>query len=319
MPAPDRLPTTTEWIELHRLQPPETDVRSNRDPDDLRALAQSLERSGQLQAAKVYPANWDEFDEETRQQSGALVDMIDQAAEFVVVDGWSRREAARIANWDRLRCEIFPEPPEDQVIASLDANTERLEMDDYETIRALHDWKEETGATQQDVADKIGKSRSRVANLFRALDAYEPVVTAWQDPDTHIEVGHVLAIEQLPEDDLKEKVLQDALQYDRSVSMTRETAKNTLKGWKRDQKTERSKEAAEKEGTARQAAQEKAAREAAAAQDPPCILCGDQGGHTIALPVCQEDYGLLTRKKETGEPLLADLAADDVEPAEADD
>jgi len=299
--------TTTEWIPLERLEPPETDVRQGRDRDQLRALAQSLDRSGQLQAAKVYPDSYDQYEPEERQQSGTLVDMIDRADYFIVVDGWSRREAARIANWDSLRCEIHAEPPEHQVIASLDANTERLDMSDYETMVSIQSWAEDQGLTQREVAEQLGKSESTISQWFSALDAYEPLQMAWQDPDSHVEYGHVREIERLPTDDLKDRVLQDCLEFDRSVAMTRETAKNTLKGYKRRQQKPDTKEEQEEEGTSKRAAREKARREAEANQDPPCTCCGDRGGHTIALPACKECYGLLTRKKETQEPLIANL------------
>jgi ParB/RepB/Spo0J family partition protein len=270
-----------------------------------------MERSGQLQAAKVYPdpAVLEDYDDDLDVQD--LREIAAAECDLVVEDGWTRREAARINNWKQLRVEIFPDASDDTVVAQLEANTERIDMADYETMQALKTWSDETDKSQAEVAETIGKARSTVSNWFRALDAPEYLTTRWQDPDTHIEYGHVREILRLPTEDLQRKVLEDCLQYDRSVTMTRETAKNTAKAWKRNQQDERSKEEREADGQARRA-ERQAKQEVARQEDrPDCVLCGAPGKTTIALPVCKEDYGLLTRKKETGEPLLGEVAAEE--------
>jgi ParB/RepB/Spo0J family partition protein len=304
-------PSVVEYVRLGRLRPPETDVRQSRDRDQVRSIAESMERSGQLQAAKVYPdpAVLEDYDDDLDVQD--LREIAAAECDLVVEDGWTRREAARINNWKQLRVEIFPDASDDTVVAQLEANTERIDMADYETMQALKTWSDETDKSQAEVAETIGKARSTVSNWFRALDAPEYLTTRWQDPDTHIEYGHVREILRLPTEDLQRKVLEDCLQYDRSVTMTRETAKNTAKAWKRNQQDDRSKEEREADGQARRA-ERQAKQEVARQEDrPDCVLCGAAGKTTIALPVCKEDYGLLTRKKETGEPLLGEVAAEE--------
>jgi len=304
-------PSVVEYVRLGRLRPPETDVRQSRDRDQVRSIAESMERSGQLQAAKVYPdpAVLEDYDDDLDVQD--LREIAAGECDLVVEDGWTRREAARINNWKQLRVEIFPDASDDTVVAQLEANTERIDMADYETMQALKTWSVETDKSQAEVAETIGKARSTVSNWFRALDAPEYLTTRWQDPDTHIEYGHVREILRLPTEDLQRKVLEDCLQYDRSVTMTRETAKNTAKAWKRNRQDDRSKEEREAEGQARRA-ERQAKQEVARQEDrPDCVLCGAPGKTTIALPVCKEDYGLLTRKKETGEPLLGEVAAEE--------
>jgi ParB/RepB/Spo0J family partition protein len=311
-------PSVVEYVRLGRLRPPETDVRQSRDRDQVRSIAESMERSGQLQAAKVYPPAEvledypDDLDEQDLRKIAA------SECDLVVEDGWTRREAARINNWKQLRVELFADASDDTIVAQLEANTERIDMADYETMQALKSWSDETGKTQAEVAETIGKARSTVSNWFRALDAPEYLTTRWQDPDTHIEYGHVREILQLPTEDLQRKVLEDCMQYDRSVTMTRETAKNTVKAWKRNQQDDRTKEEREADGQARRA-ERKAKQEVDRQEDrPDCVLCGAAGDTTIALPVCREDYGLLTRKKETGEPLLGEVATDESSPTSPD-
>jgi len=310
--------TVTEWVDLHRLAPPETDVRANRDRGQIRSIAQSLERSGQLQAAKVFPSNVDAVDADEI-SADELRETALEADELVVVDGWTRREAAKVNNWDSLRCEIFPSEPEDQTIESLDANTERLDMTDFETIKALRDWKDETGATDEQVAQKIGKARSTVSNYFRALDGYEPAVMAWKDPETIIEYGHVRELEQLPTDELKEKCLQDALEFERGVGAFRQTVNNTLEGWKRKQASQQTKAEAEDEGHSQKAAREEARTRQQNEPSMTCFFCGEPTDRQVAVPVCEEDSGMVYRKKESGEPLLASIADEDNAEAPADD
>lgn len=311
-------PSVVEYVRLGRLRPPETDVRQSRDRDQVRSIAESMERSGQLQAAKVYPPEDSLEDDPDDIDERDLREIAAGEGDLVVEDGWTRREAARINNWKQLRVELFPTASDDTVVAQLEANTERIDMADFETMQALKDWSEETGKAQAEVAETIGKARSTVSNWFRALDAPGYLTTRWQDPDTHIEYGHVREILQLPTEDLQRKVLEDALQYDRSVTMTRETAKNTVKAWKRNQQDDRTKAEREADGQAARA-ERKAKQEINRQQDrPDCVLCGADGQTTIALPVCKEDYGLLTRKKETGEPLLGEVSEAESSPATHD-
>lgn len=297
--------TVVEHVRIDRLAPPETDVRQGRDRDQVRSIAQSMERSGQLQAAKVYPPDYKELWEDDDPTHQALRDIAAGEGDLQVEDGWTRREAARVNNWDTLRVEIFPTPAEDTVVAQLEANTERLDMSDYETMIALYDYADDKEFTQAEIAEVVGKARSTVSNWFRALEAPDYLLTAWRDPSTHVEYGHVREILQLPTEDLQRKVLDDAMQYDRSVSMTRETAKNTLKAWKRNQRDQRSKEQRENDGKAARA-ERQARKEVEQSEDKrTCLIDGNEAVTTIAVPVCKEDYGLLTRLKETGEPLLA--------------
>lgn len=167
----DETPTIVEWLPLDHLEPPATDVRNYRDRDKVRSIAESLERSGQIQPAKVVPViDGDRVDDPDADRD-ALRALLDDAETFETVDGWTRREAARINNWERLRCEIWPTEPDDQVIESIEANTERLDMDDYETMASIKEWADENGLTHEAVGDRLGKSRSTISNWFRALDA----------------------------------------------------------------------------------------------------------------------------------------------------
>jgi len=319
MAASNSRPTTvTEWIDLHRLAPPETDVRTTRDRDQVRSIAQSLERSGQLQAAKVYPSNVDAIDADDVSPDDLREATMD-ADELIVVDGWTRREAARINNWDQLRCEIFAEPPEDQVIASLDANTERLDMTDYETITALKDWKDATGKTDEELAQAIGKSRSTVSNYFRALEVPDPIRQYWKDPDSIVEYGHIREVAGLPTQELQEKCIRDAIEFERGVGAFRDTVRNTLEGWKRKQASEQTKDEAEDEGHSRKAAREEARTREQNEPSMTCFFCGEPTDRQVAVPVCEEDSGMVYRKKESGEPLLASIANEDNAEAPADD
>jgi ParB-like chromosome segregation protein Spo0J len=301
-----RGPTVVEWIPLDRLEPPETDVRTSRDRDQVRSIAQSLERSGQLQPAKVYPSNIEDLGDPAEATQADLREIAASAEPLTVVDGWTRREAARLANWDRLRCEIHPDRPTDQVVESLDANTERIDMDDYETMVAIRDWQNETGKTQREVAEKLGKAPSTISNWFRALDGFGPAVQCWRDPETHVEYGHVREIESLPNEKLKKKVLQDCMEFERSVAMLRQTCQNTVRGWKRQQQDQRSQEQKTQDGTAKRAEREAKKAASEAEEVERCKLCGGKGGHRIAISTCKEDYGLLTRLKESGGALLAE-------------
>ena len=96
-------PSVVEYVRLGRLRPPETDVRQSRDRDQVRSIAESMERSGQLQAAKVYPPETvlEDYPDDLDVQD--LREIAASECDLVVEDGWTRREAARINNWKQLR------------------------------------------------------------------------------------------------------------------------------------------------------------------------------------------------------------------------
>lgn len=296
--------TVVRQLPVDDLVKPHHDVRQGRDQDGLDSLARSLERSGQLHAIMVYPEPV-ELDAETMAwEDLGLEDRIDLCDVFRVVDGWSRTLAARDLNWPTIRAEIWPDEPDNQTVASLEANTTRLEMSDYETVRALKDYYESSGMTQAEVAEEAGISRSRLSQLFSLLEGYPPAVEEWADPDSHVTASHVQVIEQLDQEKAKELTYQDMMNYQRSADLLQEVAQNARQQVQAQGSTGEDGEdpASQAQAQARKANQSNGVP--IETEAPTCLVTGQEADRKKAIPVCAEAYGLLQQLEETGTPLI---------------
>jgi ParB-like chromosome segregation protein Spo0J len=294
----------TDEIALDKLAEPPTDVREDRPDHELKKLAMSLEDNGQIQPALCY-VDPDDVDLEGRDPAECELDwLVAQADEITVIDGWSRKLAAELIDWPSIRCEVYREPPEHETVVSLAANTDRIEMRDYGICQTLRDYKERTGITQAELAERVGYSAPTISKMFAALDAFEPAVQAWRSPETHVEMGHVLAIESCDFEQDKERVFQACMNHVRSVTETREDAKRSSKDTAAERSDGREIDERTADGAAAAAEREVEAAARQQEQSPPCLVCGQDGTTKVAIDVCPEDRGAIIQKKEAGEPLI---------------
>lgn len=305
-------------VPLDRLAEPEHDVRSGRDPDELRSLAQSMDVDGQLQPALCYIEE-DLLPDDVAKVETADIEKLVEAAEGVrVVDGWSRRLAAGMNEWPTLRCEVFREPPAEARLLSLAANTERLEMRSYETMKTLKELVDEADTQISDLAPRVGYHPSTLSTYLGVFEGFEPVLEAWKDPETHVELGHVVEINRCPTPEVAQKVFTDLMSYERSVGYTREVRERAEKDWRRSRNDDRSIQEKQRDGEI-EAAQKEAKKGVEAVNDVGvCILTGAPATTQIAVPVSPEARGLLTRLRSADES-LAEAEIPGQQPADAPD
>lgn len=313
-------------VPLDQLRQPETDVRERRSDDDVMSLAASMgdPAVGQLQDVLVHPAVDD--DDTSHWGEEQLHSYFQQGKPLRIVDGETRRLAAEKLGWATLNATIVPEPPDETVVAQLDANTERIEMTEYETVRALYDYYQETDATMQVVAEKVGYSRSHLNNIFRLLEGPEWLTEPWRNPNHPLETGHARAVlaflsEQtiqqymdaggLDDEQAHEKAVADAKlmirqveEYEPRVGDFRERATRKKRETLNELKDQRSREEKQADGQTQAAEQRANAHQPAEIPDEVCLVCGDTADRKKAVDVCQEDYGVLSEAEANGEPLL---------------
>lgn len=229
MSTPDTTDDTlVRQIPIGDLLAPTHDVRDGRSDQDVSRLARSLERSGQIHALYVVPARESASGVEGTWSELSLDERATAATSYRIVDGMTRWLAARELHWSTIRCEVHREEPEDQPLVSLAANEDRVDMTEFETVTAIHDHYRRSGMTQEEIAQRVGMSRSRLSNLFRALDGYDPTVEAWQNPDVPVRTGHVLQVERLETDAYKGMAHRDLLTNERSLGMFEEVVDQLL-------------------------------------------------------------------------------------------
>ena len=173
----DRPPTSEIPLELVR--PNRHQPRAAFDPEGLSELAASITRHGVLQPI-VVSADRDGYE---------------------LVAGHRRVLAARLAGKTTIPAVIRDEVG-DRLELALIENLQRADLNAIETARAYKLLMETYDLTQEQLAERLGKSRSSVANMLRTLTAPQ----ALQDAviEGKIAEGHLRALLPLP--------LSDALQ-----------------------------------------------------------------------------------------------------------
>ncbi|MCJ8191153.1 ParB/RepB/Spo0J family partition protein [Sphingomicrobium aestuariivivum] len=180
------------------------------DKDALEELAQSISARGVLQPILVRPAG-----------DG-----------YQIIAGERRWRASQIAQLHEIPAIV--RDSDDSAVAELAIieNVQREDLNALEEARAYAALAENFEHSQGDIAKKVGKSRSHVANLIRLLDLPEHVQQALLEGS--ISMGHARALIGHPEaEKLVDHVIADELSVRQTEALVRgERSLKTDKGEK---------------------------------------------------------------------------------------
>lgn len=172
-PATTPLPTGALEIPLERIQPNQQQPRQHFDQGSIAELATSITAHGVLQPIVV-----------SRTADG-----------YELIAGHRRVLASRVAGRTTIPA-VIREDVTDRLELALVENLQRADLNAIETARAYKLLMETYDLTQEQLAERIGKSRSAVANTLRALAAPQVLQDAVQDGK--ITEGHLRALLPLP-------------------------------------------------------------------------------------------------------------------------
>lgn len=173
--APEGLRGVLE-LDLGLIRPGATNPRKHFDDAHLQDLARSIAQHGVLQPIIVL-----------RQESG-----------YEILAGERRWRAARIAGHAKVPA-IVHERVDAQTVAELRLieNLQREDLNPIEVAEAYRDLMEHHRLSQEQVADRVGKNRSSVANMLRLLGLPRPLrqVVA----EGRLSMGHARALLGCPD------------------------------------------------------------------------------------------------------------------------
>jgi ParB family chromosome partitioning protein len=196
---PQRAPTNGGSIEipLARIRENPRQPRLRMDDEALVGLAESIHQHGVIQPILV-------------------TETIDG---YTLVAGERRVRAARMAGLDRIPAIVRQLADRQQLELALVENLQREDLDPMEAARAYRQLMDEFSFTQEDLATRVGRARSTVANTLRLLDLH----TAVQDAVAagSITEGHARAIGGLPAE-AQALAVATVLSDDLSVRQTEE-------------------------------------------------------------------------------------------------
>lgn len=182
----------TQSVKISQIEPNKDQPRSDFDDEALRELADSIRVHGIIQPLVVRPIS---------------------GGGYQIVAGERRWRAARMAGLTEAPV-IIRELDDLQTLEV--AIIENLQREDLNTVELARGYKllmEQYGMTQEQVAEKVGKSRPVIANTIRVLALPEAVLEHIRSG--RISAGHAKALVSLEDpqliSEIAEKVLQDKI------------------------------------------------------------------------------------------------------------
>jgi ParB family chromosome partitioning protein len=196
---PQRSSTITGSIEipLVRIRENPRQPRLRMDDAALEGLAASIREHGVLQPILV-------------------TETIDG---YQLVAGERRVRASRLAGLERIPAIVRQLADRQQLELALVENLQREDLDPIEAARGYRQLIDEFAVTQEDLATRVGRARSTVANTLRLLDLHQSVQDAVAD--RRITEGHARALGGLDAPS-QARVLDTVIGEDLSVRQSEE-------------------------------------------------------------------------------------------------
>ena len=147
----------SEIIRISDIEPNPDQPRKNFDEAELASLAASIAEHGLLQPIVVA-------------ESSVLT------GTYRIIAGERRWRASRMAGLDEIPCVIFDGDELAEAQVALVENIQRSNLNPIEEAMGYKALIERFGMTQENLAVKMGKSRSAIANSMRLLDLPEEIL-----------------------------------------------------------------------------------------------------------------------------------------------
>ena len=171
-------------LPLHRVEPNPDQPRQDFDEEELAALAESIRVHGVLQPLTV------------RETGGGY---------YQIIAGERRWRAAKLAGLAEVPAVIIEADDRKVMELGLIENLQREDLNPAEEARGYQVLMEEYGLTQEQVAQRMGKSRPAITNMLRLLALPQDVLALVEEEQ--LSAGHARAILAAPTADLQRQNL----------------------------------------------------------------------------------------------------------------
>ncbi len=182
------------YIKIEQLSRNEAQPRTEFKLPELQELAESIKQHGVIQPI--------------------IVRKVDKNSEqYQIVAGERRWRAASLAGLKQVPVILKDLPDKDTLEIALIENIQRQNLNAAEEARAYQALMDEFSMNQQEVADKVGKSRSAIANFVRILNLVPEALTMLEKGE--ISLGHAKALLTIKEPsaqlNLAKKIIAESL------------------------------------------------------------------------------------------------------------
>jgi len=192
----EELEQESYYIPVHQISSYAGQPRKFFHDKNLEELAQSIKNHGVIQPLIV-----------TRTPEG-----------YQLIAGERRLRAAKLAGLTEVPAIIAPIAEDKKLEVSLIENIQREDLNLIEEALAYQSMQDELGLTQEEIAQRVGKDRSTVANLLRLLKL--PVQIKQYLAEGQISMGHARALLALGSTHKQLQVCQRIISHQMSVRET---------------------------------------------------------------------------------------------------
>jgi ParB family chromosome partitioning protein len=200
-PGQEESESPVRVVSIDSLSPNPDQPRKTFSQESLNELAESIRRHGLLQPLLVQ-----------EQAPG----------KYIIIAGERRYRAARLAGLPELPVILRSSDDESHLELSLVENIQREDLDPIEEAQAYVKLMEITGATQERVAEMVGKSRVAVANTVRLLKLPEDIQSAVKEGS--ITPGHARNLLSIEDENERQKLFDRIRHENLSVRQTEQEA-----------------------------------------------------------------------------------------------
>ncbi len=204
-------------LPIQKVEPNPTQPRKVFDPEELELLAESIRQHGIIQPLTV-----------RKEESGY----------YQIIAGERRWRAARLAGLRTVPVVVLEVDDREAMELALIENLQRQDLNPMEEAAGFRQLMDQYGMTQEQVAERVGKSRPAVANSLRLLALPEAI--AAMVTEGSLSAGHARALMVLDSARQQEKAAQKILALRLSVRQAEELCKSMAKQEKAPKPKEKS-------------------------------------------------------------------------------
>lgn len=202
-------------ININDIEPNREQPRKDFDDDAVSELAESIAQHGLIQPIVVSPLS---------------------NGRYSIVAGERRWRACRIAGLYELPVIVKEATKQELMEIALIENLQREDLNPVEEALGYRSLIESFGLTQEEVAGRMGKSRSAVTNALRLLNLNQDELSALREGN--ITAGHARCLIGVEDNDVRAKMLTAAQEGAsvRDLERMAQLAKKTAKATKKEEK-----------------------------------------------------------------------------------
>lgn len=217
LPGSDEPSATSGLIQapVRAIVPNPHQPRTQFDEQTLRELADSIREHGLIQPLIVTRAGEDHY---------------------ALVAGERRWRAARMAGLETVPVVVKDIAPQQMLEMALVENVQRADLNPLEEAAAYKHLSEEFGLTQEQIAQRVGKSRVAVTNTLRLLKLPEAIKARLADG--LIMEGHARALLAITDAAVQQRLLSQIVKNGLSVRQTEELVRRLLEDHPGSKKTQ---------------------------------------------------------------------------------